>query len=70
MFEQKRSTRKKSRKPDLETLSKLYEKYIAEECTSADIAEMYGVHPATVRTWFMQERRKAEEATKERELNE
>lgn len=68
MFEQKRSTRCKSKKPDLETLGKLYEKYISEEYTSAEIAEMYGVHPATVRTWFMQERRK-EEAAKEREMN-
>lgn len=70
MFEVKKtSSGRKSKKPDFETLGELYQKYISNEYTSADIAEMYGVHPATVRTWFMKERRK-EEAAREREMNE
>ena len=69
MFEVKKtSSGRKAKRPDFETLGKLYLKYIAGEYTSADIAEMYGVRPATVRTWFMNERRK-EEAAKEREMN-
>ena len=68
MFEVKKGVRKRSKKPDLKTLGELYQKYLTDEYTSAEIAEMYGVHPATVRTWFMDERRK-EEAAKAREMN-
>lgn len=70
MFEVKKtSSGRKTNKPDFETLGELYQKYISEEYTSADIAEMYDVKPSTVRTWFMNERRK-EEAAKERDMNE
>ena len=68
MFEVKKGVRKRGNKPDLKTLGELYQKYLTDEYTSAEIAEMYGVKAATVRSWFSKARKK-EEAAKERELN-
>lgn len=48
-------TRAGSRKPPVEILAELYSCYTAKE-----IAQMYGVREATVRSWIARERRRYE----------